>query len=181
MKVSDRGHRYELDQQTPNNGGRALTKQSIQFLNTEKGRECEGVTTQEVIRALIDRTWYCNDCLPWSGNEHIVNHLRMALMLHEARARIRGVEKGELRPEQCSVGYDGHFIVVEADPSRASDYARMPENPTETGSLNPGVCRHQANVVDIQSTHAGEAFGPSGAEESMTVRQFPPPLRRGLE
>lgn len=142
MKVSDRGHKYELDQQTPF-GDRSQTVQTIQFLNTEKGRECEGVTTQEVIRALIDRTWYCNDCLPWSGNEHIVNHLRMALMLHEARAMIRGVEKGELKPEEMAVAEDGHFTLMGSVDKPLSDYARMPNTGTETGSLNPGVCSHQ--------------------------------------
>jgi len=55
MKVLDRGHKYQLDHLDGDK------KTIIQFCNRETGREIEGVTTQEVIRALIDRTWYCND------------------------------------------------------------------------------------------------------------------------
>lgn len=145
MRVLDRGHRYELNTLTkaPLTGELVAGSKAaeLQFLNTEQGRECEGVTTQEVIRALIDRTWYCNDCLPWSGNKLIVDHLRMALMLHEARALIRGVEKGEIEPEKMAVGDGGHFILRESA-IEPSDYARMPDTGTETGSLNPGVCAH---------------------------------------
>ncbi len=38
-------------------------------------------------------------------------HLRMALALHEARALLRHVEKGEIKPELVAVGSDGHFII----------------------------------------------------------------------
>lgn len=144
MRIADKGHKYELTQLFKSVDGSlryAGDKQILQFLNTEKGRECAGVTTQEVIRALIDRTWYCNDCLPWSGNKLIVDHLRMALALHEARHLIRGVEKGEIEPERIMVGTGGHFIFCE-HPDPSSDYARMPDTGTETGSLNPGVCSH---------------------------------------
>lgn len=136
MRVLDKGHCYQLDHLD------GVGTQTLQFCNREGGRQIEGVTTQEVIRALIDRTWYCNDCLPWSGNKLVVDHLRMALMLHEVRAMIRGVEKGEIRPEFVKIGTDSHFFLDESASQHASPYARMPETPTETGSLNPGVCSH---------------------------------------
>ena len=112
MNVTDEGHRYSLDQIDPSTKQIYGEKQDLQFLNIEDGRRTHGVTTQEVIRALIDRTWYCNDCLPWSGNKLIVDHLRMALMLHEARAMIRGVEKGDIEPEKMHVGDGGHFCIM---------------------------------------------------------------------
>lgn len=141
MKVLQNGHHYELDQRDIDGHTMAGT-QNIQFVNLERGKKTAGVTTQEVIRALIDRTWYCNDCLPWSGNALIVDHLRMALMLHEVRAMIRAVEKGKLKPEFMMVGDDGHFLLRQ-DHRPRSFYARMPNTGTETGSLNPGVCSHQ--------------------------------------
>lgn len=137
MKVLDKGHLYQLDN-APFDG----QSQQLQFVNTEPGRETKGCTTQELLRMLIDRTYYCNDCLPWSGNLQIIQHLRMALALHEARAMIRGVEKGELLPEQLYVGVDGHFTWIRDNDNPPSDYAKVPEAKTETGSLNPGVCSH---------------------------------------
>lgn len=87
MKVLLKGHDYELDHLD------GELKTHILFVNREEGEEQQGPATQEVIRVLIDRTWYCNDCLPWSGNKLIVDHRRMALVLHEVRAMIRKVEK----------------------------------------------------------------------------------------
>ena len=136
MKVLDKGHLYELDHLDGDG------KSRIQFCNRESGTEIEGVTTQEVIRALIDRTWYCNDCMPWSGNKLIVDHLRMALMLHEARAMIRKVEKGQFEPEKMAVNHDGHFVIQPDIYGSVSGYCKMPDTGTETGSLNPGVCKH---------------------------------------
>jgi hypothetical protein len=36
----------------------------------------------------------------------------MALALHEARAFLRHVEKGEIQPETLPVGRDGHMQIV---------------------------------------------------------------------
>lgn len=135
MRLLDDGHKYELDHLD------GQGKEVLQFANREGGRETVGTTTQEVIRALIDRTWYCNDCLPWHGNAQIVEHLRMALVLHEARAMIRGVVKGEIKPEFVHLGSDAHFE-LKIDESRASSYARMPDTETDTGGLNEGICSH---------------------------------------
>lgn len=60
---------------------------------------------------LIDRTRYCNNCLPHPNNERIIYHLRMALVLHECRALERMTEKGEIQPEYVATGGNGHFSV----------------------------------------------------------------------
>jgi hypothetical protein len=68
----------------------------LTFVNREANPH-EGVQTQEVLRALIDRTLHCDRCLRWDGNDKIIHHLRMALALHEARAIERKTEKGGAR------------------------------------------------------------------------------------
>lgn len=107
MKILDTGHRYQLAHQT---GGGA---EEFQFVCKEAGREAAGTTTQEVLRALIDRTRHCNNCLPHPNNERIIYHLRMALVLHEARAMERRAEKGDFRPEDIHVGPAGHYRLSE--------------------------------------------------------------------
>lgn len=81
------------------------------FVNREEGSEHGGTQTQEVLRALIDRTMHCDNCLPWNGNAKIIHHLRMALALHEARALERKAEKGYYEPERVAKGDDGHFTL----------------------------------------------------------------------
>ncbi len=113
MKVFERGHIYE-----PKNrkefplASMQVPDQTITFINKEPGREHDGTTTQEVIRILIDRTRHCANCMPHPNNERIVYHLRMALILHEARALERKVEKGYFRPEYLETGNDGHLQVT---------------------------------------------------------------------
>ena len=105
MKVLEKGHIYELF-----NLDGPPWNQKITFVNREDNRHA-GTQTQEVLRALIDRTWHCDSCLRWDGNDKIVYHLRMALVLHEARALERKVEKHELSPEQVGIDDDGHFLI----------------------------------------------------------------------
>jgi hypothetical protein len=64
---------------------------------------------KRILRALIDRTMHCDNCLRWAGNDKIIYHLRMALALHEARALERKTEKGLIRPELIRTSSDGHF------------------------------------------------------------------------
>lgn len=177
MKVTRDGHKYELDHLDDPG---AVTE--FRFVNREKGSEQSGPTTQEVIRMLIDRTWYCNDCLPWSGNKLIVDHLRMALMLHEVRHMIRAVEKGELKPELMHIRADGHFELVWSG-QKPSSYARMPATGTETGSLNPGVCSHQQpDISDLPCGERPDDTRPSGREiveeALLNINRVPP--RRGM-
>ena len=106
MKVLEKGHVYELEHID------GLGKQTLTFVNRELGTEHEGTQSQEVIRALIDRTKHCDSCLRWEGNDRIIHHLRMALVLHEARALERKVEKGQLEAELINTGLDGHFSLI---------------------------------------------------------------------
>jgi hypothetical protein len=114
MKIVEAGHVYDLrwidgtpaefpTNETPPN--------RLFFVNREGIAAHPGTQTQEVIRALIDRTKHCDNCLRWEGNDLIVHHLRIALTLHEARAIQRKTEKGILIPEGIPVADDGHFIL----------------------------------------------------------------------
>lgn len=111
MKILERGHIYQLQQLDfgPNDPDVIL-----RFVNREPGTEHGGTQTQEVIRALIDRTQHCDRCLRWEGNDLIIHHLRMALALHEARAILRKTEKGSLNPEMIKIGLDGHLLLTPA-------------------------------------------------------------------
>ena len=105
MKIIEPGHIYELavfDGDTP---------VRLTFVNREAGQEHGGTRTQEVLRALIDRTLHCDSCLRWPGNDQIIHHLRMALVLHEARALERKTEMGKMRPESVTTAGDGHFLL----------------------------------------------------------------------
>jgi hypothetical protein len=111
MKVSEKGHIYHpVNRQVE--GAPEMMQQTLTFVNKEPGREHGGTTTQEVIRILIDRTRHCNNCLPHPNNERVIYHLRMALVLHEARALERKTEKGEFMPEYLETGEDGHLALV---------------------------------------------------------------------
>lgn len=116
MKIIEPGHIYELnwldckpqssndlDKPWMRNGANQLI-----FVNREKTPH-PGAQTQEVIRALINRTQHCDNCLRWEGNDLIIHHLRMALVLHEARALGRKTEKGYIKPELIITDADGHF------------------------------------------------------------------------
>src|SRR5271155_3869478 len=107
MKVLETGHIYQPAMRRVEKG-MPLDSQTLTFINKQPGQEHDGTTTQEVIRILIDRTRHCANCMPHPNNERIVYHLRMALVLHEARALERKTEKGEIAPEYLATGGDGH-------------------------------------------------------------------------
>jgi hypothetical protein len=114
MKVLEKGHIYEpsvrsIGKLNPAKEDVDASDQKIVFINKQPGQEHDGTTTQEVIRILLDRTRHCANCMPHRNNEQIVYHLRMALVLHEARALERKVEKGDIEPEYIGTGDDGHF------------------------------------------------------------------------
>lgn len=121
MEVLEKGHIYAPQIRTPSGeayqgDGKA---QRITFVNKQPGQEHSGTTTQEVIRCLLDRTRHCANCMPHPNNERIVYHLRMALVLHEARALERKTEKGDFIPEYLVTGGDGHFALRESQPDDA--------------------------------------------------------------
>lgn len=107
MKILERGHIYQLEHRDGSGAGLLV------FVNREPGSAHEGTQTQEILRALIDRTQHCDNCLRWEGNDKIIHHLRMALALHEARAIERKTEKGIITPETVATGRDGHYELPE--------------------------------------------------------------------
>jgi len=112
MKVIEKGHIYELAYLDDDmNKCRSMSENQLVFVNREDSPHA-GTQTQEVIRALIDRTQHCDSCLRWEGNDLIIHHLRMALVLHEARALERKVEKGLICPENIATDDDGHFALM---------------------------------------------------------------------
>lgn len=135
MKVLVPGHVYELTQL---GGG----TQRLTFVRRSGGAiqyetEWPGVQTQEVLRALIDRTKYLDGVLPCQETKDALWHLRMALYAYEVRAwrrkqeavnREAGAHDDIVRPhdwrehpddvpfnehgiESRPVGPDGHIIV----------------------------------------------------------------------
>ena len=112
MKVLEKGHIYQPQIRTPD-GASVDDGHEITFVNKQDGQQHSGTTTQEVIRVLLDRTRHCANCMPHPNNERIIYHLRMALVLHEARALERKTEKGDFEPEYLMTGGDGHFAVAD--------------------------------------------------------------------
>lgn len=118
MKIIEPGHIYELNWLDGNprrlsDGtfhAEYLHENTLIFVNRENNKH-PGTQTQEVLRALIDRTQHCDNCLRWEGNDKIIEHLRIALVLHEARALERKTIKGIIRPEKVFIGDDGHFSI----------------------------------------------------------------------
>ena len=118
MKILEAGHVYELHQLDLNEGSPSCL---LTFVNREPGHEHPGTQTQEVLRALIDRTMHCDNCLRWHNNDLIIYHLRMALVLHEERALERKVEKDHLAAENVkTLDEDGHFVLLASQPSADS-------------------------------------------------------------
>ena len=114
MKILEKGHVYELDFI---DGKAASEENHLVFVNRESGKEHAGTQTQEVLRALIDRTYHCDNCLPSEFNERIIHHLRMALVYHEARALVRKQDKEYFNAEEIEVSDDGHFRMLTTGPS----------------------------------------------------------------
>jgi len=116
MMVIYPGHTYEL----AHLDGEGTTR--LQFVSRAPLHPpLEGVTNQEVIRALIDRVKVLNAEVPWEGNALILHHLRMALTLHEARAMLRHVEKGQLEPEHVRLDDHGHFALTYSEHNQQPD------------------------------------------------------------
>jgi hypothetical protein len=85
MRSIDPGHIYELDQL----GDKAT--QRLTFIKRSGGsvhyeKEWPGLQTQEVLRALIDRTQYLHDVLPCKETVEAKRHLQLALYWYEVRA-----------------------------------------------------------------------------------------------
>lgn len=121
MEIVEPGHIYKLSSLDGD------LEQLLTFVAREpqNGRVHPGTQTQDVLRCLIDRTQHCDNCLRWEGNDLIIEHLRMALVLHEARALLRKTEKGYIKPEKITTGEDGHFLLMERPEISAEALARI--------------------------------------------------------
>lgn len=130
MKIIEAGHIYELDEVQTNRTEQdsIVTKMEtanlIRFVNNEGPKFYNGTQTQEILRVLIDRTMHCDNCLRWPTNDKIIHHLRIALVLHEARALERKTEKGLIMPEHIGLNTDGHYLLKLAQTTYASEDAK---------------------------------------------------------
>ena len=106
MECLDAGHTYLLDDNKKPSKTTIIT-----FFKDEKinGDGYDGTTNQEVLRALIDRVEFLDNQVQSPYTDRILNHLRMALILHEARHLERLVERGE-RIEDIIPKKTGHFV-----------------------------------------------------------------------
>lgn len=84
MKVLDEGHIYECSQLDGGVQKITFMKRSSDAVHYEK--EWAGLQTQEVLRALIDRTKFVYKILPCKETDEALYHLRMALYWYEVRA-----------------------------------------------------------------------------------------------
>lgn len=111
MKALYPGHLYSLDHL--DGDGKTLL-QFVQRPSLHAPRE--GVTNQEVLRAIIDRVKHLDGEVPWVGNVQIIYHLRMAIALHESRAIMRHIERHDFAIEDCALDSDGHLALRSSHP-----------------------------------------------------------------
>ncbi len=126
MEVVDKGHHYllkkfDIDSTIP----RFVREDELVFVKREGAKypgnigHHPGTITQEVLRALIDRTKYVDNQLPCFENKQILDNLRSSLLLLEIRAaRIRGKKLILVNPmdnieEQPTCDVCGHILCTE--------------------------------------------------------------------
>lgn len=118
MKVIQPGHVYELS----NSDGDG--KQTLEFVRRrdndaillpEQDRR-EGVQSQEVLRVLIDRTIHLGAEQAWHENIEILNHLRAALKLYEARAAHSSINKLGMSERAQPCIHCGHILCFCEEP-----------------------------------------------------------------
>ena len=133
MKILDAGHTYLL-----NNFEKG--SQELRFIKRNSGskthnEEYDGVQSQEVIRALIDRTQYLNNILPCIESEEAIYHLRMALFLYEARAYRR-------KQDNVNRKAPSHDDTERPKPWREFDYNDVPFSEYEIETWEIGKDGH---------------------------------------
>lgn len=140
MEVIEAGHVYALAH-LESEGSELLTFIRRSSRAIQHPTEHPGTNTQEVLRALIDRTKYLDNIIDAIENDDALYHLRMALLCYEARAYRRKQEKlnrqaeehtgfrerdrdipftelgyrdgADVGIENLPVGEDGHILVSE--------------------------------------------------------------------
>jgi hypothetical protein len=167
MQVTHVGHVYLLEHVD----GDGHTE--VRFVNKEPGDEQEGTTTQEVCRMLIDRTRYCNNCLPHRVNEEIIYHLRMVIALHEARALEQAVKKGEVDIEYSTVAENGHLMLAMTAPLANATVHLRAVTP-EWESQKPVYLNERLGIKTPPASLTGHVSLSTGEElEGLTDRTGP--------
>lgn len=92
MRILEDGHQYAL-RHLESDGEETLTFCKRSGGPVEYDDDHPGTTTQEVLRALIQRTRFVDDILQSDENLHVLLHLRKALFHLEARAWRRKQQK----------------------------------------------------------------------------------------
>lgn len=129
MKVIENGHVYYLEHLEAR-GHELLTFIRRNSAAITHESEHPGTNTQEVLRALIDRTEFLDHVIPSVETRDAAWHLRMALFCYEARAwrrkqakqnktaevneyedRYKDVPFNEQDIEGRPYGHDGHIIL----------------------------------------------------------------------
>ena len=101
------GHKYSL-KNLKDKGDTLLTFYCDPKIN---GVRYKGPSTQEVLRACIDRVKFLEGQVSAPENIDILFHLRSAIILFEYRALRRRVEKGD-EIETITTNKDGHIFNV---------------------------------------------------------------------
>jgi hypothetical protein len=121
MRVLDPGHQYELSvissHLEPERAARdgTLIPETLTFVKRvgdhypgNKQPQYSGTTTQEVIRALIDRTKYVDNQIPSNHNVVVIDGLRSALYSLELRAAAERGDRPYFDLETCATC--GHVL-----------------------------------------------------------------------
>lgn len=108
MKVIKPGQEYEL------RNLKSSTTTNLKFYQCPDihGELVEGPSSQEVIRALIDRVKQIDKEQPWPGNALIIQNLRNAIALFEFRALLKKIDKEQFPIEEMMTGRDGHLVLL---------------------------------------------------------------------
>lgn len=128
MKIIDPGHIYELHTLDPEEPSIAnllrFVKREGESYPGNVGHH-EGTTSQDVLRALIDRTKYVHNQIPHPSNVRAITSLREAIWYFESRAAERHGRKFAYSFNQiekiyfCSkCGHIGHIECGEHDDLR---------------------------------------------------------------
>lgn len=112
MKVIESGHVYVVEDADGD------STQTIRFVRRRdeigeplpKGYRAPGILSQELLRVLIDRTFYLYEEAPCDEDTQIIEKLRECLQLYESRAARRTIEKLS-KPEEAEVCPLCHHIL----------------------------------------------------------------------
>lgn len=134
MKVVEAGHVYQLDHVA------APGHETLTFIRRSSAAivhpfDHAGTNTQEVLRALIDRSVFLNNVIPCSETEDAIEYLRMALACYEARAMRRKRQKLNGHAPQHEEGRERYddvpFVSGHIDPWWSTGIETLPVDPRD--------------------------------------------------